>query len=310
MFVRSPYPSAAVRSIDASAALAHPGVVAVLTAAELAADGIDECRRPFTLPRVDGGESVETRRPLLAGDAVRFVGEPVALVVANSALAAQDAAELVMVDYEPQPAVVGTQAAAAPDAPQVWPDRPGNLAFHWRHGEAERVEQALAASHQVTRLKSRISRVSALPLEPRGALAYTQDDGRTALRASHQSPHLLRNEIASVFGLQRDEVRVLAADVGGSFGMKSGALREEMVVFWASRRLGCAVRWTATRSESFPSDDQARDVDVTAELGLDAQGRFTALRVRYDLDIGAYMSWRSTVAILNFGGIAGVYTTP
>jgi carbon-monoxide dehydrogenase large subunit len=266
--------------------------------------------QPFTLPLVGGGEAVETRRPLLAEDRVRFVGEPVALVIADSAFAAQDAAELVLVDYEAEDAVTDVLRAAAADAPQVWPDRPGNLAFHWRQGDIGALDAALAASHHVARLSARISRVSAAPMEPRGALAYQGEDGRTVLHASHQGPHLLRNELAAAFGLEREDLRVIAGDVGGSFGMKSGAMREEMAIFWAARRLQRPLRWTSTRSDSFLGDDQARDVQVTAELGLDAQGRFTALRVRYDINVGAYMNWRSTTPILNFGGIAGVYTTP
>jgi aerobic carbon-monoxide dehydrogenase large subunit len=310
VFVRSPYPSARIVSIDSSAALTHPGVVAVLTADDVRADGVDECPHPFRLPRVGGGETTETRRPLLAEDRVRFVGEPVALVIADGAFAAQDAAELVVVDYEPGDAVTDVVLAAAPDAPQVWDDRPGNVAFHWRQGDVDALDAALAASHHVARLTSRISRVSAVPMEPRAALAYPGEDGRVVLHVSHQGPHLLRNEMAAVFGLGREDLRVIAGDVGGSFGMKSGAVREEMVIFWAARRLQRAVRWNATRSDSFLGDDQARDVQVTTELGLDAQGRFTALRVRYDINVGAYMNWRSTTPVLNFGGIAGVYTTP
>jgi carbon-monoxide dehydrogenase large subunit len=310
VFVRSPYPNARIAGIDIAAAAAHPGVVAVLTGADVAADGIDECPKPFQIQNVDGSQSQETPRPLLARERARFVGEPVAVVLAQGAQVAQDAAELVLVDYEPESAVTDAHAAAAPGAPQVWPDRPGNLAFDWRLGDPGKLQAALAASHHVTRLDSRISRVSAMPMEPRAALAYPDEAGRTVLRASHQSPHLFRNELAAVFALDRSELRVIGGDVGGSFGMKSGGLREEMVVFWAARRLQRAVRWTASRSESFLSDDQARDVWVSAELGLDRDGRFTALRVHYDINAGAYMTWRSTVAINNFGGIAGVYTTP
>ena len=310
VFVRSPHPSARIRSIDAAAALAHPGVVAVFTSADVRADNVDECSRPFRLARVGGGEDVETRRPLLAEDRARFVGEPVALVIADGAAAAQDAAERVEVDYAPDPAVTDVALASAADAPLVWQDRAGNLAFHWREGRVDDCEAALAGSHRVTRLVSRISRVSAAPMEPRAALSYPGEDGRMVLHASHQGPHLLRNEIAAAFGLDRTQLCVLAGDVGGSFGMKSGAMREEMAIFWAARRLQRPVRWTATRSESFLGDDQARDVGVSAELGLDADGRFTALRVRYDINVGAYMTWRSTTPIVNFGGIAGVYTTP
>lgn len=310
VFVRSPYPSAKLRSIDTSAALAMPGVHAVLTGADVVADGIDECPAPFKMQQPDGSVALETRRPLLIADRVRHGGEPVALVVADSLDIAMDAAEAVVVDYDALPEVVDVLAAGADGAPQVWPDRPGNLAFQWRKGDDAQADAALAASAHVTRLTSRITRVSAAAMEPRGALAYPDERGRTVLRCAHQGPHVMQKEIAAIFKLPRQEVRVIAADVGGSFGMKSGALREEIAVYWAARRLKRAVRWTATRSESFLADDQARDVWVNTELGLDADGRFTALRVRYEINVGAYMTWRSTTPVLNFGGIAGVYTTP
>jgi carbon-monoxide dehydrogenase large subunit len=201
-------------------------------------------------------------------------------------------------------------AATAAGAPLVWDERPGNIAYHWQRGDFAQVDAALAASKHVTRLASRVSRVGAMPLEPRAALAYIGEDGRPVLHASHQSPHQLRDNVAQVFGLPQDGLRVVAQDVGGSFGMKAGPLREELLVFWAARRLRRAVRWTAARTEAFLCDEQARDIAITAELGLDATGRFTALKVHYDINVGAYMSGRSTSPINNFGGIAGVYTTP
>jgi carbon-monoxide dehydrogenase large subunit len=152
--------------------------------------------------------------------------------------------------------------------------------------------------------------VAAIPLEPRAAQAWIGEDGRPVLGASHQGPHLLGNELAGLFKLKTRELRVLAGDVGGSFGMKFGPQREEVLTFWAALRLRRPVRWTATRAESFLCDEQARDVVVHTELGLDANGRFTGLRVRYDVNVGAYLSWRSTTPIMNIGGIAGVYTTP
>lgn len=310
VFVRSPYARAAIRSIDVSAAIAFPGVAAILTGAEFAADGFDACPAPFRLPQGDGSFAVETPRPWLALDQVRFVGEPVAMVLADTEAAAMDAAEQVIVEHDEQTAVVELSIAAAPDAPQVWDDRPGNVAYHWRAGDTARVDAALATSHQVTRLRLHISRVAAIPMEPRSALAYQGEDGRPVLRLSHQSPHQMRNELARLFGLGINDLRVLVGDVGGSFGMKFGPQREEVLVFWASRHLGRAVRWTAQRSESFLSDEHARDVFLTSELGLDAQGRFTALRVRYDVNVGAYMTARSTTPINNIGGISGVYTTP
>jgi carbon-monoxide dehydrogenase large subunit len=310
-FVRSPYPSALVRSVDVSAALAHPGVVAVLTASDLAADGVREASaNPYKMPRADGGAWVESTRPLLVKDRVRTIGEPVAMVIAESEGAALDAAEQVMVDYEELPAVIDPRSAAAPDAPQLWDDRPGNVAFNWRKGDVAAVDEALARSHHVTRLESRISRVTALPMEMRGALAYTGRDGRPVLHLSHQMPFVVRGELASMFGLEPAGLRVATGDMGGSFGMKIGTQREEYLVFWAAKRLGRAVRWTPQRSEAFLSDDHARDLFVCAELGLDAQGKFTALKVRYDINVGAYMNWRSGAPISNIGGIAGVYTTP
>lgn len=310
VFVRSNYASAKLLGIDASTALAHPGVVAVLTGADLKADGVDVHSAPFKLQQPDGTQAVSTPRPLLVDGRVRFVGEPVAMVIAQSLQAAIDASELVLVDYETLEAVIDRESATRAGAPSVWPDRAGNVAFRWQKGDQPACEKVMEASHHVTRLDFRISRVSAMPLEPRGAVAFPDERGRTVLRLAHQSPHLMRNELAAMFGIGRDEVRVLVGDVGGSFGMKSGVLREEAAIYWAARRLKKRIRWMATRSESLLGDDQARDLDITAALGLDAQGRFTCLHVRYELNIGAYMSWRSTVALANFGGIAGVYTTP
>ena len=310
VFVRSLYPSADIRSIDAAAALANPGVVAVLTGADMASEGFDDCPAPFQLAQGDGTSAVETPRPLLVRERVRFAGEPVAMVIAETQDAARDAADLLLVDYDERPAVADVSAAVLPDAPQVWDERPGNIAYHWREGDDAKVEAALASSHHVARLTSHISRVSAMPLEPRTALAFIGDDGRPVIHVSHQYPHQFRAELARLFKLDAKNLRVVAGDVGGSFGMKWGVQREEVLVFWAALRLKRPVRWTASRSESFLADEHARDVFVTSELGLDSNSRFTALRVRYDINVGAYMSQRSTTPINNVGGISGVYTTP
>ncbi len=310
VFVRSPHASAVIRSLDIGPALAHPGVRAVLTGADLDAEGFNDCPAPYSIAQGDGSFAMETTRPYLVRDRVRCVGEPVAMVIADDYTTALDASELVAVDYDAQPAVTDVFAANQADAPQLWDDRPANLAFHWREGDVAKVDAALAASHHVARLTSRISRVAPMPLEPRAALGYIGDDGRPVLHLSHQSPHQFRDILAGLFKLDPAQLRVVAGDVGGSFGMKWGAQREETLVFWAALRLRCAVRWTAQRMESFLSDTQARDVSVTSELGLDAQGRFTALKVRYHVNVGAYMSLQSTTPIHHIGGIAGVYTTP
>ena len=310
IFVRSPYAAATVLSIDAEAARAHPGVVAVLTAAEMEADGHKGWAIPTKLANVDGTVAVETPKFLLVRDRVRFPGEPVAMVVAKTEHAAQDAAELVQVEYREEPAVQDPFAAAKPDAPQVWETRPGNVGYHWHAGDAEGVAKALASSHHVTKLTSHASRVCAMPMEPRTALAYPDEKGRTVLRLAHQGPHLMRNFLAACFGLEGKDLRVIAEDVGGSFGLKSGFPREESLVFWAAKYLKRAVRWTAHRSETFLSDDHGRDIWITGELGLDARGKFTALRIRYDVNLGAYMDNRTVMSMFNVGGIAGVYATP
>ena len=310
VFVRSPYPSAVLRSIDAAGALAREDVVAVLTGDDLAAEGFVDCPAPFQFPQGDGGVAVETPRALLARGRVRFVGEPVAMVLARTFAAAQDAAEQVMVDYEEQACVTEPAAASAAGAPLLWDDRPGNVAYRWHHGDAAGVEAALARASRVVRLTSRVTRVAAMPMEPRAALATTGEDGRPIMRLSHQSPHQFRDELAKLFGLAPADLRVVVGDVGGSFGMKSGALREEVLVFWAARRIGRPVRWAASRGESFLSDEHARDLVIHAELGLDAGHRFTALRIRYEVNVGAYMSWRSTAPVNNIGGISGVYAIP
>ena len=309
-FVRAPVASAKILSVDVSAALDAPGVVAVLTAEDLVSDGIPEFLVPIGITNMDGSPATVTPRPLLARDRIRFLAEPVAMVIAETATIAHDAAELVLIDYEDIPPVLTPADAREEGAALLWDDRPANKAFHWRAGDVDGTARALSSSHHVARLSAHITRVAAMPMEPRSALAYVDGDGRSVLRLSHQNPHALRNNLCEVFGLGRNDVRVIAGDVGGSFGMKSGYLREEALVFWAARRLKRPVRWTATRSETFLSDEQARDVHVTAELGLDPDGRFTALHVRYDINVGAYLSGRSATPILNFGGIAGVYTTP
>jgi carbon-monoxide dehydrogenase large subunit len=310
VFVRSPHPAASVRSIDAAAALARKDVVAVLTGADLAADGCVDSPAPFKFPQGDGSFALETPRPLLARERVRFVGEPVALVLARTLSAAQDAAEQVAVDYEAHACITEVAAAREATAALVWDDRPGNVAYRWRHGDAAGVDAALAGSARVVRLTSLVSRVAAMPMEPRAALAYAGEDGRPVVRLSHQSPHQFRDEVAKLFGLAPAGLRVVVGDVGGSFGMKSGALREEMLVFWAARRLRQPVRWAASRVESFLADEHARDLVIHAELGLDADARFTALRIGYEVNVGAFMSWRSTAPVNNIGGISGVYAIP
>jgi len=310
-FVRSPFANARVEALDAQAARALPGVVAVLTAEDLAADGVGPVAGAMNVRGPDGQVWRETPRPLLVGEAVRFVGEPVALVIAETSVAAADAVEAVTVDYAEAPAVVDVPAALASDAPLVWEERSGNVALHWRHGDWPGVEAALGASHHVARLRTAISRAAAAPMEPRVAVAVPDAaSDRTTLYLSHQNAQGMRASIAGALGLPPEAVHVIVPDVGGSFGMKGGLLREETVVFWAARRLGRPLRWTADRTEAFLTDEGGRDMLVEAALGLDPDGHFTALEVTLQVNVGAYASGRSTVPIMNMGGIAGVYRTP
>lgn len=310
VFVRSPYGAASIAGIDVSDAVGMPGVVAVFTEADLAADGVGAVSAAMALEGPDGHKWVQTDRYLLARDEARFIGEPLAMVVAETREAALDAAELVAADLSEHEAVVTISDAKAGGARLVHADRPGNLAADWARGDWDAAEKALAAAaHRVT-LSAPISRVTAVTMEPRTALARPEPGGRFGLYASHQNPPAMRGALAAAFGMEPAAIRVVGPDVGGAFGMKSGPVREEMLCFWACRKLNRPVRWRADRSEALLSDEGGRAVEFTAELGLDAEGRFTALTVMLELDMGAYASARSLPPVMNFGGIAGVYQTP
>lgn len=310
VFVRSPHAHARIKAVDIEAARAADGVVAVLTAADLDVDGVRDYSLPTKMQRPGGFEMHETPRPALVRDRVRFLGEPVAMVIARTLTQARDAAELVNVDYDELPAVATVNEAVATGAPSLWDNAPDNVAYYWSKGDAKDIEEVLQASHHSVQLTFVSSRVSAMPMEPRAAVGYVDKDGRPTLHVSYQSPHNLRDALASMFGMEKTALRVVATDVGGSFGMKSGLVREESLVFWAAKKLKRAVKWVADRSEAFLSDEAARDIEIDASLGLDRRGNFTALRVSYRVNIGAYLSARSASPIGNFGGIAGVYRTP
>jgi carbon-monoxide dehydrogenase large subunit len=311
--VRSPHAHAAIRSIDTSAARKVGGVLAVLTGADLAADKLGDLPTDKTRKRRDGSPAFPTPRPALARDRVRHVGEPVALVVAATIEQAVDAAELVSVDYEPLPAVAATADAIRPGAPAVWAEVPDNVAFVWEAGNKDAVARAFAGAAHVTRLDFVVSRVAAATMEPRGAVGeWDRRTGRYTLHTGIQHPHALRTLLAEqVFRVPQSHMRVITGEVGGSFGMKSGAYPEPVLVLWAAKRLGRPVKWTSDRREGFVTDEHGRDNLSTAELALDANGKFLALRVAINLNIGAYLTPRSAgPGTNNVGGVAGVYTTP
>src|SRR5437868_9479044 len=311
--VRSPHAHAAIRSIDPSAARAAAGVLAVFTGADLAADGIGDLPTDKSRKRRDGSPAFATPRPALVRDRVRHVGDPVALVVAQTIEQAVDAAELVAIDYAPLPAVAATADAMRAGAPAVWAEVPDNIAFVWEAGKKDETVRAIAGAAHVTKLDYVVTRVAAAPMEPRGAVGeWDRRTGRYTLHTGIQAPHGLRTLLADqVFKIPQSHLRVVTGEVGGSFGMKSGVYPEVVLVLWAAKRLGRPVKWTSDRREGFVTDEHGRDNVSTAELALDANGKFLALRVAIALDIGAYLTPRSAgPGTNNVGGIAGVYTTP
>jgi len=311
--VRSPHAHARIAGVRADAARRAAGVLAVLTGDDLASDKLGNLPGDRSRKRRDGSAAFATPRPALARGRVRHVGDPVALVVAETREQAVDAAELVAVDYEPLPAVVGVGAATAPGAPAVWDETPDNVAFVWEAGNRDAVARAFAAAAHVTKLDFLVTRVAAAPLEPRAAVGeYDRRSGRYTLHTGIQAPHGLRTLLADqVFRVPHSHLRVVTGEVGGSFGMRSGAYPEHVLVLWAAKRLGRPVKWTSSRREGFVTDEHGRDNVSRAELALDANGKFLGLRVAIGLDIGAYMTPRSAgPGTNNVGGIAGVYTTP
>ena len=309
ILLRSPHAHARIQHIDVAPARGLPGVIAVYTAADLT--DVTPIAGGIGFPRPDGGPAPKTDRPLLATDRVRFVGEPVAMIVAETRAAGLEAAEAILVDYAPLPVVTEPAAAMAAGATPVWDDVPDNIGFLWKRGDADGAETALSGAAHVTTLDFTVSRVTANSMEPRGAWATIAADGRMEVHASHQSPFALRNGMASGnFQVKPTEIRVIPGDVGGSFGMKSGVHLESVLVAWAARRLNRPVRWVSDRTEGFLTDEQAREMRIAASLGLDADGKFTALKLRWDVNLGAYVSGRSGWGVGNIGGIAGVYQIP
>jgi len=318
-FVRSPHAHAEIRSVEASAARALPGVLAVVTAADLAGEGYGPVTRPNPMKGRDGTPIAVPWRPVLAGERVLHVGEPVALAVAETAQAAQDAAERVSVDYAPLKAVTTVAQATAGDAPKLHPDAPGNLALDWAAPEdsdggiAARIEEAFAKAARVARVDLVNQRLVAASLEPRGATAsYDAEADRYTLLCSTQGVASIRNQIVAAMRIEPDRLRVLTEDVGGGFGMKASSYPEYVALLFAAKAVGRPVHWAATRSEAFMSDHQGRDSLWAAELALDADSRFVALKVDGRANVGAYLTGVgaicSTVHIT--GCLPSVYDIP
>ena len=312
--VRSPHAHAKIMRVDSRAAARAPGVLAVLTGADVAADGLGDIPCVVPVTNLDGTARGDTPRPILALHRVRHVGDPVAVVIADTLAQARDAAELIDIDYEPLPAVVGTRTATLPGAPLAWDGIAGNLCFDVGAGNSKAaVEAAFARAAHVTRLELVNNRVVANPLEPRAALAeYDQTTGRCTLYTPSQGPHVIYDQLAGVIlKIGKEQLRVVSGNVGGAFGMKIFLHPEQPIVVWAARRLKRAVRWTGDRSESFVSDVQGRDNYSVAELALDAGGRFLALRVTTWANMGAYLSnYAPYIPQLAVPMLSGVYRIP
>src|SRR4051812_235709 len=289
-FIRSPHGHANIKRIDAAAAKGLPGVVAVLTGAELAADKIGNLICGWMIHSKDGSPMKMAPHPALASGKVNHVGDAVAVVIAETGAIARDAAEKVKVDYEVLPAVV--DPVKAKSGPQIHEIAPKNTIYEWSLGDAKAVDAAFATAKHVTKLDIVNNRLAANPIEPRAALAeYDSGTGQLTLWNTSQNPHVARLVISAFVGIAPEhKLRVIAPDVGGGFGSKIFIYPEEVVCLWAARKVNRPVKWTAERAEAFVTDAHGRDHVTHAELALDANGKILALRARTIANLGAYMS--------------------
>ena len=311
--LRSPHAHARIRGIDVDRALKAPGVLAVLTGADVERDGLGTMKMTLRRKRPDGTPMFAPPHRGLSQERVRYVGDPIAFVIAETLGQAKDAADLVQVDYDPLPSVTST-AAAGPGSAPVWDECPDNVSNVYEAGDKAAVEAAFARAAHVVRRRYVITRVHAQYMEPRGALGvYDPGEDRYTLYADVQYPHRVRNALASmVFQIPEHQIRVIAGDIGGGFGTKGWQYPEHRLVLWAARKLGRPVKWACERHEAIPADEHARDNISDAELALDAEGRFLALRVRTIANLGAYISSdRNLLASFsNVVTLVGVYTIP
>lgn len=312
--LRSPHASARITRLDVEQARAAPGVLCVLTGADLARRGLGTLMPAVRRRRRNGSPAFVCPQPLLASDRVRYAGDLVAFVVAETVNQAKDAAELIAVDYEALPAVVGAEAALAPGAPTVWEDNPSNEAFFHEIGDRSAVDAAFAKAAQIVRHKTVINRVTANSMEPRGCLAeYDGDEGRYTIRCTVQSVHGTRAALADrIFKLPHHQFRVICDNMGGGFGMKGGCYPEYALSLWASEVAGRPVRWIAERTEGLMSDEQGRGSVIDTALALDRDGRFLALRTEWKAAIGAYYSTdRPTIPLsVGLGCQVNTYNIP
>jgi carbon-monoxide dehydrogenase large subunit len=310
--LRSPHAHARIGRIDKQAARAAPGVLTVLTAEDARADGLQPLR-PSAEANVQTGEPFAfAPQPVLASGKVRYVGEPVALIIAETHAQALAAAELIGIDYVPLPAVTSAAAARAAGVPEIAAEVPGNICFDWRTGDTGAVAAAFAAAVYRVELDLDNHRIVTNPMEPRGVIGlWDAQRGRYTAYVSSQTIHATRDNTARALGVPPTAVRFVAPDVGGGFGAKNFIYPEHVLMPWAARRVGRPVKWIATRSEGFLADHQARDHQAHAALALDANGRFLALRVASTANTGAYLVSAGGVQTFQYVHLPGtVYRIP
>src|SRR3984893_6560489 len=314
VFIRSPHGHAVIRGIDKKAALALPGVEVVLTGEDARADGLGALPCGWGIHGTDGLPMKEPPFPMLAQGKVRFVGDMVAFVVADTVAQARAAAEELVIDYEVLPAVVGVLEAVRPGAPQLFDDVPNNLCCDWELGDKAAVAVAFRRTAHFACLSLVNNRLIGNPMEPRAAIAeYNAGTGHYTLWTTSQFPHVVRFLMAAlVLNIPEQKMRVVAPDVGGGFGVKQFHYGEEAVITWAARRVGRPIKWVADRSEGFVSDRHGRDHVTEAELALDENGKFLALKVATLANMGAYLSTFGPNIPTNLYAplLGGVYTTP
>ena len=317
-FVRSPHAFAEIASIDPTQAMRMPGTLAVVTAADLEADGVGPiptgvAERGALYPNRDGSIMADPPYFPLARGCVRHVGDPLAMVVARDPAALEDAIAAVAVSYDPRGPVVRTEAASAANAPLIWEQCPSNFCFDWEAGDPEATEAGLARAHAVVTLKVVDNRIASCFLEPRAALAaHDARSGRYEIRLGCQGVHELRDHLAASLGIAHAALRVISHDVGGGFGSRNFAYPEYVAILWAARKLACPVKWRAGRSEEFLSTMQGRDYVLEGRLGIDAGGNFTALRVEGVCAMGAYHATQGPFSALRnlTRMLSGVYRIP
>ena len=311
---RSDRPHARIRGINTAAASAAPGVIAVFTGEDVAAAQIGGLPCGWQIHNKDGSPMAEPPHPILAIGKVRYVGDAVAVVVAETKQQARDAAELLDIDYEDLPAVPTSLDAVKPGAPAVHDDVPNNVCFDWHIGDSGAVDAAFAQAHKVVKLELTNNRLAPNPMEPRSAIGeYDRLSGDYTLYTTSQNPHVIRLLMgAFVLQIPEHKLRVVAPDVGGGFGAKIFHYAEEAIVTWTAGKIGRPVKWTSERGEAFMTDAHGRDHVTTAEMAVDAEGHFIGLRVKTLANFGAYLSTFATFVPTYASAtlLAGVYRTP